>query len=88
MPKTVRVFTSPTCAPCRQLKPELEFQASQRGFTLDKVELSPATQEEFAKFGIRAVPVTVLMDGEVEVSRFIGPLTASGISAKLDEWGL
>jgi thioredoxin-like negative regulator of GroEL len=88
MSKFVRIFTSPTCAPCRQLKPELEFQAQQRGFTLDKVELAVATQDVFAKFGVRAVPVTMLMDGETEVDRFVGPLTPSGVEAKLAEWGL
>lgn len=88
MPKTVRIFTSATCAPCKQLKPELEFQAQHRGFELIKTELSPETQAEFAKFGIRAVPVTVLLDGDVEVDRFIGPMTASGIEAKLNEWGV
>lgn len=88
MPKTVRVFTSPTCAPCRQLKPELEFQAQNRGFELIKVELGPDTQQEFAKFGVRAVPVTILMDGDKELDRFIGPMSPSGIEARLNEWRL
>lgn len=88
MPKTVIVFTSPTCAPCRQLKPELQFQSEQRGFTLRQVELSPATQAEFAQYGVRAVPVTVLHDGSQELDRFIGAMTPSAIEAKLVEWGL
>lgn len=86
--KEVIVFGSPTCAPCRQLKPEMEFQSQHRSFPLRVVEMSFENQAEFMKYGVRAVPTVVCHDGEQEIGRFIGGMTATAIEAQLQEWGL
>jgi len=86
--KEVIVFTSPTCAPCKQLKPELEFQSKHRDFPMRVVEMKFENQEEFAKYGVRNVPTVVCHDGEQEIGRFIGGMTTTAIEAKLAEWGL
>lgn len=88
MSKEVIVFSSPTCAPCKQIKPELEFQSQHRGFALRFVEMAFANQAEFAKYEVRSVPTVVCHDGESEVGRFIGAMTSTAIEAKLAEWGL
>lgn len=88
MSKEVIVFSSPTCAPCKQIKPELEFQAGHRGFPLRFVEMKFENQAEFAKYEVRSVPTVVCHDGEQEIGRFIGGMTTTAIEAKLAEWGL
>ena len=88
MSKEVIVFTSPTCAPCKQLKPELEFQSQHRGFAMRVVEMKFENQAEFAKYEVRSVPTVVCHDGEQEIGRFIGGMTTTAIEAKLAEWGL
>lgn len=90
MPKTkVVVFTSPTCGPCKNLKPELIAQAQLRGFELEIVELADDTRPRFVQHGIRAVPVTMLVDEQgKEIDRVPGQLSAASVEAKLVSWGL
>ena len=89
MPNKVVVFTSPTCGPCKRLKPELIAQAELRGFELEIVELSDDTRPRFAEHGIRAVPVTMLVtDDGTEIERVPGQLSAATVEAKLIGWGL
>jgi thioredoxin-like negative regulator of GroEL len=88
MSKEVIVFSSATCAPCKQIKPELEFQSQHRGFAIRFVEMAIANQAEFAKYEVRSVPTVVCHDGEQEIGRFIGGMTTTAIEAKLAEWGL
>lgn len=87
MPNKIVVFTSPTCGPCKKLKPELIAQSEKRGFELEIVELSEETRPRFSQFGIRAVPVTVLADQDGnELARIPGQAVAT-VSRDLDEWG-
>jgi thioredoxin-like negative regulator of GroEL len=85
--KKIVVFTSPTCAPCKRLKPELIGQSELREFALEVVELSEETRPRFTEVGIRAVPVTIAYDGDIEIGRFSGQLSSSSVEAKLVEWG-
>lgn len=86
--KKVVVFTSPTCGPCKRLKPELKAQSELRGFELEIVELNEATRPRFEEHGIRAVPVTMLVEDGQEVERVPGQLSAATVEAKLIGWGL
>lgn len=88
MPNKVVVFTSPTCGPCKRLKPELIAQAEKRGFELEIVELADDNRPRFERHGIRAVPVTMLVDesGE-EISRFAGQPSPAVVENTLTEWG-
>ena len=88
MPNKVICFGSKTCAPCKQLKPELEFQATRFGFELEHVEMSLENQAIFGKYNVRSVPTVVCVDkSEQEVGRFIGGQTPSAIEAAIVEWG-
>lgn len=79
----VLIYTSPTCGPCKALKPILFELADQRGFNCTAVEASPATQAEFFDLGIRAVPTVIVLDDDhKEVGRFSG---AKG-KADLEKW--
>lgn len=88
MSKELIVFTSPTCAPCKQLKPDLEALQAQHGFTMRYVSMEPANAQEFMKFGVRTVPTVVCHDGESEVGRFIGAMTPTAILAQFETWGV
>lgn len=90
MTKKVVVFTSPTCAPCKRLKPELKFHAEDRGFELEIVELAQdgSNRERFRAAGVAAVPVTVLYEDGVEVDRFQGAMTPTAVAARIGDWGL
>lgn len=87
MSKEVIIFTGATCAPCKVVKPELEFQAAQRGFPLRVVEMKAENAAVFSQYGVRSVPTVVCHDGETEIGRFIGAQTANAIEARLIEWG-
>lgn len=88
MSKEIVIYTSPTCGPCKQLKPALEAQAASRGFPLRIVEASFETQEEFITAGVRVVPtVIVLADGK-EAGRFTGARTPAQLEEQLVNWGL
>jgi thioredoxin-like negative regulator of GroEL len=79
----VLIYTSPTCGPCKTLKPILFELAEQKDFNCIAVEASPATQKEFLDLGIRTVPtVLVLDDDHKEVSRFSGAKS----KAELETW--
>lgn len=88
-PKVI-VFTSPTCGPCRSLKPLLIRAAEQREFTLEIVELSDATRPLFTERGIRNVPVTMLVEGKSnkEMLRVTGGMTEAYLNDHLDAWEL
>lgn len=88
MSKELIVFTSATCAPCKQLKPELEFQQRQRGFTMRVVEMTIVNQGEFIKYGVRGVPTVVCHENGQEIGRFVGAMTSAEVASHLDAWGL
>jgi len=88
MSRELIVFTSLTCAPCKQLKPELERLQQQRGFSMRIVQMTPATSSLFDKYGVRAVPTVVCRDGGSEIGRFVGAMTPTAVECKLAEWGL
>lgn len=83
--KKVVIFTSPTCGPCKRLKPELAEQAEKRGFEFEIVELSDETRPKFVEKGIRNVPVTMLYEDGEEVDRKVGSFT---VEPQLDWWDL
>lgn len=67
-------FTSPTCGPCRVLKPMLESVAEVIGDRARIVGVNVADEESLAvRYGISAVPTILLFaPGGREVRRMIG----------------
>lgn len=89
MPNKVIFFSSQTCAPCKQLKPEFLMQSEKRGFGLEFVDMTRENQELFLKYDVRTVPTVICVDQNNEcVGRMTGAASRSVIEAHLDEWGL
>jgi thioredoxin-like negative regulator of GroEL len=88
MTKKILMFTSPTCAPCKLVKPEILRLQEELGFELQTFDLT-TDAAEFQKRGVRTVPAVIAVDSEgAEVGRFTGALKPAHIDAKLYEWGL
>lgn len=70
--KTVLKFYSPTCGPCKVLSKNLE------GFTdidLKEIDITDDENQELVmKYGVRAVPTTVIISEDKE-EKFTGVLT-------------
>lgn len=86
--KEVVIFTSPSCAPCKQMKPVLESLAQERGFPVRQIEMSIGNQAMFVKYGVRTVPTVVCQDGEEEIGRFTGGKTPAALEEQLAAWGV
>lgn len=66
------LFTSPTCGPCKAMKPIVAAVAEQAGIPLEVTEVG-AKSPEVASFDIRAVPTLVLIDtNNKEINRLVG----------------
>lgn len=66
------LFTSPTCGPCKLMKPLVTAAAEAAGIPLEVTEVG-AKSPEVASFSIRAVPTLVLMDQHnKESKRLVG----------------
>ncbi|EPK5314461.1 thioredoxin family protein [Acinetobacter baumannii] len=81
----IKVFTSPTCGPCKRYKPILLEEAEKRGVEVIQVELSDETKDQFMELGIRQVPVTIVFEADKEVSRLMG--APANIIPQMDSWG-
>lgn len=85
--KRILVFSSPTCAPCKALRPVLDQEAAKRGFEYRYVEMAMVNQAEFVAHDIRTVPTIVCFDDGVEIGRLTGAQTPTGLQASLTAWG-
>lgn len=70
---TVLKFTSPTCGPCRTIKPSLEAMAEDFP-NVNWIEVNTKNDPEgYAdRFKISVVPTLVFLKGTVEVARHTG----------------
>lgn len=84
----VTLFTSPTCGPCKRLKPFLINLSKEKGFFLDIVEFSTATRPLFDAKEVKSVPCLIVTDGDKEIGRLIGEQSQNTITTKLKEWGV
>lgn len=82
------VYTSPTCGPCRQLKPILVELTDSNRIALEIVDASDETKQQFADNGIRAVPTVVYIRNGREYARFVGAQTRTGMMKYLENWDL
>ena len=81
----VLIYTSPTCGPCKQLKPHLIELAIRNKFHLRTIEASMETQHAFIEAGVRAVPTIVVLEGGVEKARRTGALSPAALEAFMRE---
>lgn len=82
------IYTSPTCGPCKQLKPALIDLAETNGVPLTVIDASEETKPDFQINGIRAVPTVVYIRNGREYARFTGAMTRSEIQKYFQNWGL
>jgi thioredoxin 1 len=70
---TVLKFTSPTCGPCRTIKPSLEAMAEDfPNVTWIEVNTKNDPEGYADRFKISLVPTLVFLKGTVEVARHTG----------------
>jgi thioredoxin 1 len=66
-------FWAPWCGPCRLQTPVLEALAEQAGDSLRIVKVNVDENPQLAgRFRIQSIPTLVLLDGDVEIQRFVG----------------
>ncbi len=70
---TVLKFTSPTCGPCRTIKPGLEAMAEDfPNVTWIDVNTKDDREGYVDKYRVTVVPTLVFLKGGLEVGRFTG----------------
>jgi ribonucleoside-triphosphate reductase (formate) len=82
------LFTTPVCASCMIMKPELVKLAQLHGFDFEIIELTIENREIFQKYGIRSAPTLVILeDGAIEevFSGYYGPKV---LEMRLRQWGV
>jgi thioredoxin 1 len=66
-------FWAPWCGPCRMQTPVLEALAEQNGELVRVVKVNVDENPALAgRFRIQSIPTLVLLDGDVEIQRFVG----------------
>jgi len=86
----ILLFTSPTCGPCKQLKPNMVKLQSQHQFKMRLVELGDDTRSQFEGYGVRQVPFVICEDVESgeRVGQFFGAQALPILEDKLKKWGV
>ncbi|MCY1205742.1 Thioredoxin [compost metagenome] len=60
---SITIFTSPTCGPCRILKPKLKALCTRLGVTLTELSIAdPEAKSAALAAGVRGVPAVVQGD--------------------------
>ena len=79
MTKTLIIFTSPTCAPCAQLKQSLEQVSLPEGMTYREVDVEQNPQEAM-RYAVRGLPTTVVADADgYPIAMHTGSMSVSAL---------
>tara|TARA_B100000767_G_scaffold224231_1_gene213271 strand:- start:187 stop:426 length:240 start_codon:yes stop_codon:yes gene_type:complete len=62
-------FSAAWCGPCKSLSPIMNEVSSQ--VAVEKIDVD-LDYEKAQKYGVRNIPTVILVDGNMEVKRFIG----------------
>jgi thioredoxin 1 len=82
---TLLQFSASWCGPCKALAPKIEAIAdTYPELHILKVDIE-GCPELVKKYGVRAVPTLVLLEGGQERGRFVGRVEAEDIKALLDK---
>ncbi len=74
--RTVTLFTTPWCGPCKAFKPLLQRVTDDLGISLSLID-AEENPEAAAEAGIRSIPSTIIsLDGE-EIHRHSGTMPES-----------
>ena len=74
--KKILYFTAAWCGPCKALGPVMDSLQGQINF--DKIDVD-TNRDLSTKYGVRSVPLLVLVEGENEINRLVGIQTKEQI---------
>ena len=79
MTKTLIIFTSPTCAPCAQLKQSLERVTLPDHMTYREIDVEKSPQEAMG-YAVRSLPTIIVTDGDgIPVQTRTGSMSVSAL---------
>ena len=79
MTKTLIIFTSPTCAPCAQLKRSIEQVTLPDHMTYREVDVEQNPQEAMG-YAVRSLPTIIVTDDDgIPVQTRTGSMSASAL---------
>lgn len=68
-------FSASWCGPCKMLSKTIEGIKAEMPYPVEEIDIDENT-ELAQKYSIRGVPTMVLVDGDKEVKRKVGAMTA------------
>ena len=74
--RKILYFTATWCGPCKALGPVMDSLQGQINF--DKIDVD-TNRDLSTKYGVRSVPLLVLVEGENEINRIVGVQTKEQI---------
>jgi thioredoxin 1 len=74
--RKILYFTAAWCGPCKALGPVMDSLQGQINF--DKIDVD-TNRDLSTKYGVRSVPLLVLVEGENEINRLVGIQTKEQI---------
>ena len=74
--RKILYFTAAWCGPCKALGPVMDWLQGQINF--DKIDVD-TNRDLSTKYGVRSVPLLVLVEGENEINRLVGIQTKEQI---------
>jgi|TARA_Y100000361_G_C10855196_1_gene186442 thioredoxin 1 len=74
--RKILYFTATWCGPCKALGPVMDSLQGQINF--DKIDVD-TNRDLSTKYGVRSVPLLVLVEGENEINRIVGVQTREQI---------
>jgi thioredoxin 1 len=74
--RKILYFTAAWCGPCKALGPVMDSLQGQINF--DKIDVD-TNRDLSTKYGVRSVPLLVLVEGENEINRIVGVQTKEQI---------
>ena len=80
--KTVKYFTASWCGPCKMFKPIMK-EIEREGHSIQFIDVDYDENDLAEKYGVQALPTTIIVDGSKEVERFVGALSKKEVLDKL-----
>jgi thioredoxin 1 len=80
--KRIIYVSAPWCGPCGAFKPILKEVTEELGIPVEYVDVdtNPAIAEQY---GIRAVPTTILLNGDMMLFKYSGVMSKSQLKSNL-----
>ena len=80
--KTAKYFTASWCAPCKMFKPIMK-EIEREGYSIQFIDIDYDENDLTEKYGVQALPTTIIVEGDKEVERFVGALSKKEVLDKL-----